>query len=222
MEAVAMLGEHAPATSTATYNLKPKPAQASAPAAMVIAASTSGFSALQAFLAPIARRIEAPILIVQHMPAGCAPAFASKLEQMTGKHCRVAADCDVLAPGTMLLAPGGQHMRVARCPAGRMVHLDAGEPVNACRPAADPLFESAVLAFGSRLLAVVLSGAGRDACAGAGRIAAAGGRVIVQDEASCDCWDMPGAVAAAGHAEAVKPLKDLSHLALRVMNGEVA
>jgi two-component system, chemotaxis family, protein-glutamate methylesterase/glutaminase len=216
-----MLGEHAPVTSPA-YRLRPRPTQISSPAAMVIAASTSGFAALQNFLVPIARRIDATILIVQHMPPGCAPAFARRLEEATGKHCRVAADCDVLAPGTMLLAPGGQHMRVARCPAGRMVHLDAGEPINACRPAADPLFESAALAFGSRLLAVVLSGAGRDACAGAGRIAGAGGRVIVQDQLRCDCWDMPGAVAEAGHAEAVKPLKDLSHLALRLMNGDVA
>lgn len=215
-----MLGEQAPATSSGSFNLRARPVQACVPGAMVVAASTTGFAALQGFLLPIARRIDAPILIALHMPPGCEAAFASTLEQTTHKHCRVAVDCDVLAPGTMLLAPGGQHMRVARCPAGRMVHLDDGEPVNERRPAADPLFESAAMAFGPRLLAVVLSGAGRDACAGAGRIAGTGGRVIVQDEASCDCWDMPGAVAAAGHAEAVKPLKDLSHYALRLMNGE--
>lgn len=218
-----MLGaDPAPAPSVTSYTLRPQPADARPPAAMVIAASTGGFASLQAFLGPVARRIEAPILIVQHMPAGCETAFALNLEHATGKHCRVASDCDVLSPGAMLLAPGGQHMRVARCPAGRMVHLDAGEPVNACRPAADPLFESAALAFGSRLLAVVLSGAGRDACAGAGRVAEAGGRVIVQSETRCDCWDMPGAVAAAGYAEAVKPLKELSQHALKLMNGEAA
>lgn len=222
LEAVALIGDHRAPATAATYSLRARPTAAYAPAALVIAASTGGYAALQTFLSPIARRIEAPIMIVQHMPAGCAPAFAARLEQVTGKHCRIAADCDVLTSGAMLLAPGGQHMRVARCPAGRMVHLDADEPVNACRPAADPLFESAALVFGPRLLAVVLSGAGRDACAGAGRIAEAGGRVIVQSEARCDCWDMPGAVAAAGYAEAVRPLKDLSLLALRLMNGEVA
>ena len=113
-------------------------------------------------------------------------------------------------------------MRIARCPAGRMVHLDKGDPVNFCRPAADLLFESAAAAFGPRVVGVVLTGMGHDACEGAGRIASAGGRVIVQDEASSLVWEMPGAVALAGHAEAVRPLKDLSSLALKMMNGDGA
>jgi two-component system chemotaxis response regulator CheB len=46
--------------------------------------------------------------------------------------------------------------------------------------------------------------------------------VIAQDEASSLVWGMPGAVAKAGHAEAVKPLKELSSLTLRMMNGEAA
>jgi two-component system chemotaxis response regulator CheB len=50
----------------------------------------------------------------------------------------------------------------------------------------------------------------------------AGGRIIAQDEATSVVWGMPGAVAAAGHAEAVKPLKDLGALALRMLNGEAA
>ena len=50
----------------------------------------------------------------------------------------------------------------------------------------------------------------------------AGGTVIAQDEKSSVVWGMPGAVAQAGYAEAVKPLKDLSQLALRMMMGEAA
>jgi two-component system chemotaxis response regulator CheB len=121
-----------------------------------------------------------------------------------------------------LLAPGDHHLRVARCPAGRMVHIDKGAPVHLCRPAADPLFESAAAAFGPRVVGVVLTGIGRDGCEGSARIVAAGGRVIVQDEATSVVWDMPGAVAMAGYAEAVKPLRDLSSLALKMMNGDGA
>ncbi|MDP3738753.1 MAG: chemotaxis-specific protein-glutamate methyltransferase CheB [Hyphomonadaceae bacterium] len=223
IEKIVALGGYQSGAIPKAWALRAKPAQATCPpAAMVIAAATGGPAALQAFLTPIARRIEAPILIVQHMPKSFTPVFAAKLEQATGKHCREAVEGDVLASGTMLLAPGGYHMRIARCPAGRMVHLDQADPVNFCRPAADPLFESAALAFGSRLLAVVLTGVGEDGCAGAGRIAAAGGHVIVQDEATSLVWGMPGAVARAGHAEAVKPLRDLSQLALRLMSGDVA
>jgi two-component system chemotaxis response regulator CheB len=46
--------------------------------------------------------------------------------------------------------------------------------------------------------------------------------VIVQDETSSVVWGMPGAVAQAGHAEAVLPLRDLGEMTLRVMNGEAA
>lgn len=212
----------AAAAPSAPIKLRARQLHTSPPAAMLVAASTGGPTALPAFLAPIARRIDAPILIVQHMPAAFTPIFAEKIEAAIGKHCREAREGDVLANGSVFLAPGDRHMRVARVPAGRMIHLDQGEPVNYCRPAADPLFETAAAAYGSRLLCVVLTGMGHDGRAGAGKIVEAGGRVIVQDEATSVVWGMPGSVAQAGHAEAVKPLKELSQLALRMMMGEAA
>jgi two-component system chemotaxis response regulator CheB len=203
-------------------NLRSRPLHIAPPSALVIAASTGGPSALPVFLGPIARRIDAPILIVQHMPATFTAVFAEKLESAIGKRCREAVDGDVLTPGCVFLAPGDKHMRVARGPAGRIVTLDRSDPVNFCRPAADPLFETAAAVFGNRLLAVVLTGMGHDGRDGSGHIVKAGGRVIAQDESTSVVWGMPGAIAGAGYAEAVKPLKDLSALALRMMNGEAA
>lgn len=225
IEKIVALGERAGArpiahTPAAPITLRAKPIIATKPAALLVAASTGGPTALPAFLAPIARRIDAPILIVQHMPASFTPVFAEKLEAAIGKHCREAREGDTLCDRTVLLAPGDYHMRIARCPAGRMIHLDQSDPVNFCRPAADPLFESAAAVFGSRILCVVLTGMGHDGRAGAAKIVEAGGRVVVQDEASSVVWGMPGAIAQAGYAEAVKPLKDLSQLALRMMMGE--
>lgn len=206
----------------APVSLRPRPTLAGPPSAMVVASSTGGPSALPIFLGQIARRIDAPILLVQHMPAAFTPVFAEKLEAAIGKRCREARDGDPVVSGCVYVAPGDYHMRVARGPAGRIITLDRSEPVNFCRPAADPLFESASVAYGGRLLGVVLTGMGHDGRDGAGHIVRAGGRVIVQDEASSVVWGMPGAVAQAGHAEAVKPLRDLGPLALRIMNGEVA
>ncbi len=204
------------------FTLRAPPAVACEPAAMVIATSTGAAAALPAFLAPIARRIDAPILIAGQLSSFLTPMLAERIQQTVGKRCREAIEGDILAPGIILLAPGDCQMRIARCPAGRMIHLDRGEPLSFTRPVADPLFETAAGAFGSRLLAVVLTGMGEDGRAGAEKIADAGGRVIVQDEATSVDWGMPRAVAMAGHAEAVKPLKELSQLALRVMNGDAA
>jgi len=221
---IVALGERAGGWSRplAEYRLRDRPVIARKPAALVIASSTGGPSALPAFLAPIASRITQPILMVQHMPASFAPLLAEKLEQAIGKTCREAVHGEVIGSGAVLLAPGDQHMRIIKGGAGAVVQLDRGEPVNSCRPAADPLFETATAAFGGRVLGVVLTGMGHDGRAGASNIVSAGGRVIVQDEASSVVWGMPGAVAQAGYAEAVLPLRDLGQLALRVMNGEAA
>jgi two-component system chemotaxis response regulator CheB len=211
------------AASPQSVKLRPAPARnPGRPLAMVVAASTGGPSALQSFLAPIAGRINMPILIVQHMPPTFTTIFSEKLGQAVGKPCREAVDGDVLTASTMLLAPGDFHMRVVRSGTGHAVKLDKGEQENFCRPAADPLFRSAAEHFGGRLLAVVLTGMGHDGRSGAGKIVEAGGRVIVQDEASSVVWGMPGAVVGAGFAEAVKPLNELGQMALRIMNGEAA
>lgn len=222
IEKIIALGEHHPLLPQSGISLRRRPQTCCPGSLLVIAAATGGPAALQAFLTPIARRIEAPILIVQHMPAKLTPAFAEKLEQATGKHCREARDGDTLAPGAMLLAPGDHHLRVARCPAGRMVHIDKGAPVHFCRPAADPLFESAAGAFGPRVVGVVLTGIGRDGCDGSAKIVAAGGRVIVQDEATSVVWGMPGQVANAGLCSAVLPLPDIAGKILRLFAGERA
>ncbi len=189
------------------------------PSALLVAASTGGPSALQQFLTPIARRIQQPILIVQHMPASFTGIFAEKLGQAIGKPCREACDGETLEMDLVLVAPGDQHMRIVKSANSHVVKLDRDAPVNYCRPAADPLFESAAAVFGPRVLGVVLTGMGHDGRDGSGRIVEAGGRVIVQDEASSVVWGMPGAVAQAGYAEAVKPLTDLSSLTLNLMNG---
>lgn len=224
LDKIVALGERAggKARPRADYRLRPPPIIARKPSAMVIAASTGGPSALPAFLAPIASRIDQPILIVQHMPASFTPLLAEKLEQAIGKSCREAVDGEVLASGAVLIAPGDQHLCVGKGATGAIVQLNRGEPVNSCRPAADPLFETASAVFGGRVLGVVLTGMGHDGRTGASRIVSTGGRVIVQDEASSVVWGMPGAVAQAGHAEAVLPLRELGQLSVRLMNGEAA
>ncbi|MGJ3625850.1 chemotaxis protein CheB [Sphingomonas sp. MMS24-JH45] len=57
--------------------------------------------------------------------------------------------------------------------------------------------------YGPRVLAVVLSGMGRDGLAGARAVRDAGGTVVVQDQASSVVWGMPGAIVHAGLANAV-------------------
>jgi two-component system chemotaxis response regulator CheB len=97
--------------------------------------------------------------------------------------------------------------------------LNQGPPENFCRPAVDPLFRSVVAAYDGAVLAVVLTGMGSDGRNGAGEIRAAGGTVLVQDQASSVVWGMPGAISQAGFADEVLPLDRIPEAITRHLSG---
>ena len=104
-------------------------------------------------------------------------------------------------------------MVVATRGAERVLRLNQAPPENFSRPAVDPLFRSAAQFYGPDVLAVILTGMGQDGQKGSEAIVHCGGVVLAQDEASSVVWGMPGAVAQAGLASAVLPLRDLpSHI----------
>jgi two-component system chemotaxis response regulator CheB len=84
------------------------------------------------------------------------------------------------------------------------------------RPAVDVLFRSMAETYGCGTLAVVLTGMGQDGMKGSEPIVAAGGQVVVQDEATSVVWGMPGSVAHAGFAHQILPLDDIAEHIQRV------
>jgi two-component system chemotaxis response regulator CheB len=117
------------------------------------------------------------------------------------------------------IAPGDHHMRVSGGPRDAWLLLDQSPLENGCRPAADPLFETAAKVFGSTVLGLVLTGLGRDGTKGAGAIRKAGGHVWVQDEASATVWGMPGSIVQAGFATRVLPLMNIARALSELKSG---
>jgi two-component system chemotaxis response regulator CheB len=193
----------------------PPPPRASAPrtgpgkkpAVLVIGSSTGGPEALARVLPQLPASLPVPVLLVQHMPPVFTRQFAQRLDRLCALRVVEASDGVPLAPGTVHLAPGDHHLVVrANGRSAMTTGLTQGPPENFCRPAVDPLFRSAVTAFDGAVLAVVLTGMGSDGRNGAGEIRAAGGTVVVQDQASSVVWGMPGAISQAGFADEVLPL----------------
>lgn len=177
------------------------------PRILAIGASTGGPAALtRVFEDAKAAMAEVPVVLTQHMPPTFTTLLGEKLARAAGLSGGEAEHGQVLHPGHLYVAPGGKHMRLKRRGTDIIVVIDEGPPINHCRPAVDPLFDTVADIYGNAALCVVLTGMGHDGAAGALKIANAGGTVFAQDENTSVVWGMPGATAAAGACTAVVPL----------------
>ena len=166
--------------------------------------------ALTAMLPKLPVNFPVPVLIVQHMPPLFTKHLADRLNQLCNLHVHEAVDGEPLVAGGAWLAPGNFHMTVRRQGPQLKAILNQEQPENSCRPAVDVLFRSAAGLFGANVLSVVMTGMGQDGQRGCEAIRRAGGRVIVQDEATSVVWGMPGAVANAGLANKILPLSKIA------------
>ncbi len=204
----------------ATPGLVLRPMPVTPPRVLLIGASTGGPQALNTVASQISSVIDgAPVLITQHMPPTFTAIMAEHLARVVKRPVHEACDGETINAGTIYIAPGGRHMKVARRGGAAVIALEDGPMVNFCRPAVDPLFSSAAAAWGCKAMALVLTGMGHDGLEGAKAIVAAGGHVIAQDEASSVVWGMPGQVAHAGLCSAVLPLKEIPRELNRLFAG---
>jgi two-component system, chemotaxis family, protein-glutamate methylesterase/glutaminase len=181
------------------------------PRVLAIGSSTGGPGALhQIFEQANGALAGVPVLVTQHMPPTFTKLLGDKLARLASLSGGEAKNGEPITPGRLYLAPGGCHMRVGGTKTNPVIALNDEPPINFCRPAVDPLFESVASTFGSASLAAVLTGMGADGAAGAVLIANAGGTVIAQDEATSTVWGMPGAAAAAGACAYVQPLGQIA------------
>ena len=211
------LAPHAAPQARAVHHYHPphtpvvlRPLPTVAPRVLLIGASTGGPQALNKLVTEIDAVIErVPVLITQHMPPTFTAILAEHLSRLSKHPAREAMHGEEIVPGTIYMAPGGRHMTVSQRNGAPVIEITNTAPINFCKPAVDPLFSSAATVWGSRTLALVLTGMGHDGLAGAHDIVHAGGHVLAQDEASSVVWGMPGQVALAGLCSAVLPLDDI-------------
>ena len=217
------LQPHLPSHESAYPPLALRAMPMTAPRVLLIGSSTGGPQALNAIVGQIGSVLErAPVLITQHMPPTFTAILAEHLARVAKCPVREAQDGEEINAGTIYLAPGGKHMTVARRDGIAVIAIDDGPLVNFCKPAVDPLFSSAAAVWGHKVMALVLTGMGSDGLRGAQAIAAAGGHVMAQDEASSVVWGMPGQVAHAGLCSAVLPLPEIAGRLSRLFTGERA
>jgi two-component system, chemotaxis family, protein-glutamate methylesterase/glutaminase len=161
------------------------------PEIILVAASTGGPGALATLLGRLGTS-RLPMIIAQHMPADQTASFARHLAAETGLDVRERSGGDVPPTAHVTVLRGGSDYSLGRAAAGRFRLVATDVAGSVFHPSADLLFGSAAEA-GVEAIAVVLSGMGEDGARGASAIAARGGRVLVQDFASCVVAGMPSA-----------------------------
>ena len=207
-------------SATAAPDRSRGPRAVGRPEILAIGSSTGGPQALRDVVAALDPASTPPVVIAQHMPKLFTKILAEHLTKAGRLPCAEATDGDRLQPGRIYLAPGDFHLTVRKDAGGFYAKLDQSPPINFCRPAVDPLFQSVADVTGGKMVAAVLTGMGHDGRDGAKAVRRAGGLVMAQDEETSVVWGMPGAVAEAGLADEILPLKDIGPgLARRAKGG---
>ena len=178
---------------------------------VVIGASMGGVEALLELAAALPADFAAPIAVVLHI--GSHPSILPELLARAGPLRAVhATSGERLRPGTIYVAPPDHHMVLD----DGKVRLSRGPRENHARPAIDPLFRSAALAWGPRAIGVVLTGELDDGTAGLEAIKVCGGTTVVQDPGDAVASSMPASALAHVEIDHCVALSDCASLLIRL------
>jgi two-component system chemotaxis response regulator CheB len=180
------------------------------PELLVVAASTGGPNALQEVIPALPGDFPVPVLIVQHMPSGFTSSFALRLNERSKMTVLEACDGMPVRKGVVAVAPGGYHLIVERRGPELVCKLTETPPVRSVRPSADVLFASVADVVGGSVVALVLTGMGKDGLDGIRSLRSKGAYVIAESKETCVIFGMPGSIVGAGLADEVLPLYSIA------------
>lgn len=176
-----------------------------------IGTSTGGPAALHHILSSLPGNLPAGVIIVQHMPKGFTGPLAMRLNQVSPLLVEEAKENDLVLPGKALVAPAGMQLTLEEKAGGIVTRLGLEAPVKTLfKPSVDVTFLSVAKVYGSRSLAVILTGMGRDGVIGLKAIKEKKGLILAQDEDTCVVYGMPRAAVEAGLVDKIVSLDAMS------------
>jgi len=172
----------------------------------LIGASTGGPVAVKTILSQLPKTFPIGIAVVQHLEKGFEEGYADWLDKGTSLTVRLAKHNDIAIPGEVLVSPIEKHLKIE----GDIFVLDDGPAVLNQKPSVDILFESAAKSYREKVLAILLTGMGRDGANGCVAIKEKQGFTIAQDEKSSTIFGMPKAAIEQAGACKVLPLNEIA------------
>lgn len=176
---------------------------------IVIGASAGGMAALKELVAQLPKDFPAPVFIVNHMGMHTTgDELVRVLNESGSLTCVHAHDNQAFESGHIYLAPSDQHMLIVK---GKIL-ITKGARENRSRPAIDPLFRSAAVAYGNRVVGIILTGYLDDGTSGMMAIKRCGGVCIAQDPHDASYPDMPQSVVTNVGADYCLPIAGMGAL----------
>ena len=171
---------------------------------IAIVCSTGGPKALQSVLPRIPANIDAPILLVQHMPAGFTNTLAERLNELSSIMVKEAENGEVLKKGVCYLAKGGTHLGVKDNQKDASICFIDEPAIMGLKPCGNIMYESLCDSSFDEIICVVLTGMGEDGTKGIIKLSKCKDIfVIAQDAESSTVYGMPRAVYERGLTDCV-------------------
>ena len=179
---------------------------------VAVASSTGGPKALQSVIPRLPAELDAPVVLVQHMPKGFTASLAERLNELSSIKVKEAAEGDELQAGTVYIAMGGMHMNVVTHPTGKCTIHYSDEPSReGVKPCANYMYESLVNSKFDKIVCVVMTGMGADGTAGIKNLKPHKNiHVITQNQETCTVYGMPKSAETAGLSDQVVPLDEIA------------
>jgi two-component system, chemotaxis family, protein-glutamate methylesterase/glutaminase len=174
---------------------------------IVIASSAGGIHALLEVITRLPGNLKAGVVVVQHLDPHHKSMISQILNRQSNLLVRQASDGDMVTARSVFIAPPDWHLVINP---DRTLGLSQQELELFVRPSANLLFTSAAESFGKNIIAVVLTGTGKDGADGVVAVKKAGGMVIAQNEETSEFFGMPGAAIHTGCVDFVLPLNEIA------------
>ncbi len=184
---------------------------------VVIGASAGGVATLWQLVQGLPANLPAAVFVVVHMSAkhpSSLPNILQKSGKLPSAH---AVDGAEIEPGRIYVAPPDRHLLIKPL----YMRVLFGPKENRFRPAIDPLFRTAALAYGERVVGVVLSGALNDGTAGLIEIKEQGGIAIAQDPKEAMFSSMPESAIKYAEVDYILPVAGIASTLVNLANESV-
>jgi two-component system, chemotaxis family, protein-glutamate methylesterase/glutaminase len=178
---------------------------------VAIGTSTGGPKALQQVLTKLPGNLNAPIFIVQHMPAGFTKSLAARLDSLSKITVKEAEDGEVVKKGVAYIAPGGYHLKVKVVGTALAIKLDQSPPENGHRPSVDTMLTSLADISNYSIISVIMTGMGSDGSKGLLKLKSTGDVIaIAEAEESAVVFGMPRSAIRTNKIDEVIHLNDIA------------